>query len=82
MENKNEKFLKKYFAEEDRQKQLGMMKDYMLSLNLEELIAFSKEQTDFLGKALKSPDVSDEIKMKIFDNLDEMIFLLKGKVAA
>ncbi|HFA50423.1 MAG TPA: hypothetical protein ENJ95_15525 [Bacteroidetes bacterium] len=89
MENKNslsrkfgKKFLEKYFAEENRVKQLSMLKEYMLSLSLDELLAFNKEQCDKMEKILRSPDVSDERKQKIFDNLDEMIFLLKGKIAA
>ncbi|HFA50455.1 MAG TPA: hypothetical protein ENJ95_15690 [Bacteroidetes bacterium] len=78
----NNKFLEKYFAEEDRKKQLSLLKNYMLSLSPEALKKFMLEPLDFLEKALKSTEVSDERKKKIFEHLDEMIFLLRGKVAA
>jgi hypothetical protein len=82
MENKNGKFLEKYFAEEDRKKQLSLLKNYMLSLSPEDLKKFMLEPLDFLEKALKSSEVKPEQKKKIFDHLDEMIFLMKGKMAA
>lgn len=78
----NNQFLEKYFTEEDRQKQLSLLKDYMLSLPPEELKMFMLEPLNFLEKALKSSSVSEERKQKIFAYLDEMIFLLKGKVTA
>ncbi|HFA50425.1 MAG TPA: hypothetical protein ENJ95_15535 [Bacteroidetes bacterium] len=59
-----------------------MMKNYMLSLSLDELLAFNKEQFEFLEKALKSSDVSEDVKNKIFNSLGEMEFLMKAKVAA
>jgi hypothetical protein len=76
----NNKFLEKYFAEKDRQKQLSLLKDYMLSLPPDELKKFMLEPLDFLEKALKSTDISEERKRRIFDHLEEMIFLMKGKV--
>ncbi len=82
MENKNSVFLKKYFAEQNRQQQLNMLKDYMLTLSLEELTSFTLEPIHFLGDALKNPDVSDEMKSQIHNNLDELAFLMKGKVVA
>lgn len=75
-----EKFLKKYFSENGRVKQLSLLKDYMLALPPEELKKFMLEPLDFLEKALKSADVNEERKRKIFDHLEEMIFLMKGKV--
>lgn len=74
------KFLEKYFTEKDRQKQLSLLKDYMLSLPPDELKKFMLEPLDFLEKALKSTDVSEERKRKIFDHLERMIYLMKGKV--
>lgn len=82
MKSNHQEFLDKYFAEENRKKQLSMMKDYMLSLSPEKLIEFMNEPMRFFEKALKNPEVSDDTKKKIFDHLDEMTFLLKGKVTA
>ena len=82
MENKNEKFLKIYFEERDRKKQLNLLKNYMLSLSAEDLKEFMLEPLNFLEKALLSSDISDDRKKKIFENLDATIYLLKGKVAA
>jgi len=82
MENKQKAFLKKYFAEEDRQLQLNMLKDYMLSLSLEDLTAFTMEPLLFFEQALTSPAVSEELKNKIHNQLGEMAFLLKGEVVA
>ena len=81
MESKHKAFLEKYFAEENRQKQLSMLKDFMLSLPNEELLEFMQEPLRFLEKALRSPDVSQEMKDKIDRGLAEMTFLLKGKVS-
>ena len=80
MENKE--LLEKYFVEKDRSKQLSLLKDYMFSLSPEELKIFMLEPLDFLEKALKSSTVSEERKGKILAHLDEMIFLMKGKVRA
>ena len=77
-----EAFLKKYFAEPKRDKQLSIMKDYMLSLSPEELTEFVKEPIRFLGEALKSKEVSEESKARIFEKLDELTFLLSGKAVA
>lgn len=74
--------MKKYFAETKREKQLSMLKDYMLSLSPEELTEFVKEPIRFLGEALKSSEVSDESKASIFEKLDELTFLLSGKAVA
>jgi hypothetical protein len=79
---KNENVHKRYFAEMDRQEQLSMLKDYMLSLNLEELKAFMLEPMHFLGNALKDKKVGMEEKSQILDQLKEMEFLLKGKVVS
>jgi hypothetical protein len=79
---KNEAFLNGYFAEPKREKQLSMMKDYMLSLPPEELTEFVKEPIRFLGEALKSKEVSEESKASIFEKLDELTFLLSGKAVA
>ena len=78
MENK--KLLEQYFTEKDRTKQLSSLKDYMFSLPPDELKNFMLEPLTFLEKALKSSAVSEERKEKIFAHLDEMIFLMKGKV--
>ena len=80
MENKV--FLEKYFSEKDRKKQLSLLKNYMLALSPIDLKQFMLEPLVFLEKALNSPDISIEKKKKIIDRIDEMIFLLKGKVAA
>jgi len=80
MENKE--FLEKYFAEKNRTKQLSLLKDYMFSLSQEDLKSFMLEPLDFLEKALNSSAVSEERKGKILSHLDEMIFLMKGKVRA
>ena len=78
MENKE--LLEKYFVEKDRSKQLSLLKDYLFSLPPEELKTFMLEPLDFLEKALNSSTVSEERKGKILAHLDEMIFLMKGKV--
>lgn len=80
MENKI--FLEKYFSEKDRKKQLSLLKNYMLALSPTDLKQFMLEPLIFLEKALNSSDVSAEKKKRIIDRIDEMIFLLKGKVAA
>ena len=81
MKNNHEKFLEKYFAENDRATQLGMMKEYMLALSPEELKTFIKDQLEHLKKALLDPNVSEEMKNKIDNGLGEMAFLLKSKQA-
>lgn len=81
MKNNHEKFLEKYFAENDRATQLGMMKDYMLSLSPEDLKQFIKDQLEYLRKAMLDPNVSEEMKNKIDNGLGEMAFLLKSKQA-
>ncbi len=82
MRELNDQFLEVYFAESSRVKQLSMLKDYMLSLTPEELTEFVKEPIRFLGNALKSKDVSEESKERIFEKLDELTFLLSGKAVA
>ena len=77
MENKE--LLEKYFAEKDRTNQLSLLKDYMLSLSPDDLKDFMMEPLNFLEKALKNSAINDKRKQKIFEHLDEMIFLMKGK---
>ena len=79
---KNEIFLEKYFAENNSEKQLSLLKDYMLSLSPDDLKNFIMEPLNFFEKALTSSKVSKEKKQHIFSHLDKMIFLLKGKGAA
>jgi hypothetical protein len=80
MENKKEQFLKKYFAEPRSDKQLAMLKEFMLSLSPDELKAFVMEPLQFLLEALKSEEVSEVNKAKIKEKLEELTFLMTGKV--
>lgn len=82
MSESNDQFLQAYFAESNRVNQLSMLKDYILSLSPEALTEFVKEPIRFLGEALESKDVSEESKARIFEKLDELTFLLSGKVVA
>lgn len=80
MKNKKEQFLEKYFAEAKPEKQLSMLKDFMLSLPPNELKAFVMEPLHFLSEALQSEKVSDMNKAKIKEKLEELAFLMTGKV--
>ena len=81
MNNNKEQFLKKYFAETRSDKQLSMLKDFMLSLPPDELKAFVLEPLQFLSEALQSEKVSETNKAKIKEKLEELTFLMSGKVA-
>ncbi len=80
MKNKKEQFLKKYFAETHPEQQLAMLKEFMLSLPPDDLKNFVLEPLRFLEDALKSEAVSDSDKAKITRKLEELTFLMAGKV--
>jgi len=78
---KNEIFLEKYFAEKSNEKQLSLLKDYMLSLSPDDLKKFIMGPLDFFEKVLTDSKISTEKKQHILAHIDKMIFLLKGKGA-
>ncbi len=80
--SKHQVFIEKYLSEKDRQRQLTFLKDYMLSLTLEELKAFVLEPLRFFGNALKENKLSPVQKKRLFKELDSVIALLKMKTPA
>ena len=82
MTSKHQTFIDKYFAEKDRFQQLTMLKDYMLSLPVEDLLEFTMEPIKSLGEELKGDKLTKAQRKHLTEQLEEMATMLRMKVVA
>lgn len=79
MASKHQSFIDKYLAEKDRYQQLTLLKEYMLSLPVVDLLEFTMEPIKSLGEELKGDKLTKTQRKQLAEQLDEMSTMLRMK---
>lgn len=82
MASKHQTFIDKYLAEKDRFQQLTMLKEYMLSLPIDDLLEFTMEPIKSLGEELKGDKLTKAQRQHLTEQLEEMATMLRMKSVA
>ncbi|MBK9014228.1 MAG: hypothetical protein IPM82_09090 [Saprospiraceae bacterium] len=82
MASKHQVFIENYLAESDRFQQLTMLKEYMLSLPVEDLLEFTMEPIKSLGEELEGGKLTKAQRKHLTEQLEEMATMLRMKAVA